>query len=376
MQFYFYIFLILFATACKDGHKKKNYNLTYSQTSASNNINNEAKINAVNYVNSIRISNPHKGSIHKFKEKVDIVVRLKKKFKIDSCKIFINGMLYKTSNTDTTTFKYTISSKKAGNNTIKVICFHPENKRGIATTNFIVAPDFSPHKVKYKILNTYPHDNNSYTQGLIYYNNHLYEGTGQYGKSVLRKNEIISGKAIEIKNLDKNYFGEGITIYKDKIYQLTWKSNKGFIYDIKTFEKMSTFDFFSEGWGITTIDKDLVISDGSNKLYFIDPDTFTAIKSIEVYDDKGEVKDLNELEYVDGIIWANVWLTYRVVGINPNNGAVVKEIDFSKILTDKEKTLLSNSDDVLNGIAWNPIKNTFYFTGKKWPKLFEIKLME
>jgi len=373
MQFYFYIFLILFTFSCKG---KNNNTSSNSEISASNNIINGDKINTLAFVNSIRISKPYKGSIHKFNEKISIVIKLKKRYKIDSCKIFINGSLYRKSNGDSTNFEYVIPSQKVGDNSIKVICFHPNNKRGIATTDFKVKPDFSPQNIKYKILNTYTHDSNSYTQGLVYYKGHLYEGTGQYGESVLRKNEITSGKAIDINNLDKTYFGEGITIYQDKIYQLTWKSNKGFIYDLNTFKKVSTFDFFSEGWGITTIDKDLVISDGSNKLYFIDPNTFTTIKSLEVYDDKGEVQKLNELEYADGIIWANVWLTYRIVGIDPNNGAVVKEIDFSNILSEKEKTLLSDSDDVLNGIAWNPVGDTFYFTGKKWAKLFEIKLIK
>ena len=212
------------------------------------------------------------------------------------------------------------------------------------------------------------------TQGLIFHEGYIYEGTGLYGESTLRKVDLEKDKILSVLSLESQYFGEGITIYKDKIFQLTWTSRKGFVYDISSFALETTFDYDSQGWGLTTMGDTLVMSDGSHKLYLLDPDSFSILKTIEVYDNKGAVTNLNELEYINGRIWANVWLTDRIVVINPKTGAVTEELLLPDLLTAAEKARLDSDDDVLNGIAYNEQKGTIYVTGKHWPKLFEIKI--
>ena len=202
----------------------------------------------------------------------------------------------------------------------------------------------------------------------------MYEGTGQYGESSIRKTDMKDGKILSILNIDSQLFGEGITIYGDKIYQITWRSHKGFVYDLKTFSLESTFQYNSEGWGLTTAGDHLIMSDGSNKLYHIAPSGFTIIKEVEVYDHQGPVDQLNELEYADGLVWANIWLTERIIGIDPETGVVKAELDMSSLLKPVERMQLDDKDDVLNGIAYNPDRATFYVTGKRWPKMFEIKI--
>ena len=174
--------------------------------------------------------------------------------------------------------------------------------------------------------------------------------------------------------LDSQYFGEGITVYKDKIYQLTWTSQKAFVYDLASFTLLTTFDYSMEqGWGLTTMGDKLVMSDGSHNLYHLDPNLFSVVKTVEVFDNKGPVTNLNELEYINGYIWANEWLTDRIVIIDPESGEVVQDLLLPNLLTASERAKLDQNDDVLNGIAYNEKKGTIYITGKHWPKLFEIK---
>ena len=223
-------------------------------------------------------------------------------------------------------------------------------------------------------MKTYRHAPDASTQGLIFHEGYIYEGTGLYGESTLRKVDLEKDKILSVLSLESQYFGEGITIYKDKLFQLTWTSRKGFVYDISSFALETTFDYDSQGWGLTTMGDTLVMSDGSHKLYLLDPDSFSILKTIEVYDNKGAVTNLNELEYINGKIWANVWLTDRIVVINPKTGAVTEELLLPALLTAAEKARLDSDDDVLNGIAYNEQKGTIYVTGKHWPKLFEIKI--
>lgn len=237
-----------------------------------------------------------------------------------------------------------------------------------------IKPAEAPVKCSYEVVKALPHDSKAYTQGLVYQDGYMYEGTGQYGESTVRKIDIKGEKILSVLSIDGQYFGEGITIFKDKIYQITWRSRKGFVYDLKTFSLESSFEYNSEGWGITTAGDHLIMSDGSNKLYHIAPSTFNVIREMEVYDHNGAVEQLNELEYVDGLVWANVWLTDRIVAIDPETGVVKYELDMSGLLTAAERERLDDEDDVLNGIAWNPEKGTFYLTGKRWPKMFEVKI--
>lgn len=328
----------------------------------------------IKFVNSLKLTSPEKNQTYRYNDDITVTYENKERHPVDSVAIFLNGQQVTRLRKDTNSYTFRLPEGKTGTNTIKVESWHPDHKKGIASVSIRIKPEKAPEKYSYKIEKVYPHDPKAYTQGLIFHDGYMYEGTGQYGESSIRKTDMKDGKVLSVLNIDNQLFGEGITIYKDKIYQITWRSRKGFIYDLKSFTLESTFQYNSEGWGITTYGDELIMSDGSNKLYHIAPSTFNIINQIEVYDHNGEVNQLNELEYIDGMVWANVWLTDRIVGIDPESGAVKAEIDMSKLLSPAEKAQLNDKDDVLNGIAWNPEKKTFYVTGKRWPKMFEISV--
>ncbi len=224
----------------------------------------------------------------------------------------------------------------------------------------------------YKIINTYPHAVNAFTQGLVYDKGFLFEGTGIYGRSTLRKVNIENGEVLQFKWLPSKYFGEGITIFEDKILQLTWKSNTGFVYDKESFELIKEFNYTTEGWGITHDGKRLIMSDGTSMLYFLDPKNFKVTFKVEVTDKDGPVNGLNELEYVQGEIFANVWPTWRIVKIDINTGRVTGWINLKGILNPEDYIY---PIDVLNGIAYDKDKDRLFITGKMWPMVFEIKLI-
>lgn len=226
------------------------------------------------------------------------------------------------------------------------------------------------YQILYPIVKKiYPHDEKAYTQGLFFENGYLYESTGLYGESNLRKNEILTGHPLKNKSLLPIYFGEGITILHNKIYQLTWTNKKGFIYDKNSFEKIGEFVYPTEGWGITSDGKSLIVSDGTNFLTFYDPNNFEIIKTISVQFQNQSVMNLNELEYVDGKIYANVYMSDKIAIINPDNGNVEKWIDISSLRMQLENPSVA---EVSNGIAYNPETKTFYLTGKYWSNLFEV----
>ncbi len=334
----------------------------------------EEKRAKVDYVNSIQFTSPVKDQLYSFEEEVELRFTVKEKFSIDSSRLTMNGKPIARLGKGVKQFRFKLPEGEVGDNLIKVITYHPDNKRGVASVNIKVKPAKAPQQLSYELVNTYSHDPKAYTQGLIYHNGFMYEGTGQYGESTLRKTDMASGKTLSVLSLDGQFFGEGVTIYKDQIYQITWREGKGFRYDLNTFSRKSTFTYNSEGWGLTTVNDVLVMSDGSHKLYHMVPSNFNRIKEVEVYDHKGEVSYLNELEYVNGLLWANVWLTDRIVAIDPETGVVKAELNMPHLLTAAEKAKIDIRDDVLNGIAWNPEKKTFYVTGKRWPKMFEINI--
>ena len=221
-----------------------------------------------------------------------------------------------------------------------------------------------------KVVHTYAHDPQAYTQGLVYYEGFLYESTGLFGKSSLRKVELATGKVLQQIDLPSAYFGEGIALWKDKIIQLTWQSKIGFVYDRTTFKQLSTFTYSREGWGLTHDGKRLIESDGSSTLYFWDPETFKEIGHLDVVDKGGPVSNLNELEYIQGEIYANQYQTERIARISPSTGHVIAWIDLPGLLTTTERA----QTDVLNGIAYDAKQNRLFITGKQWPKLFEIEM--
>jgi glutamine cyclotransferase len=226
----------------------------------------------------------------------------------------------------------------------------------------------------YKIIKTFPHDPGAFTQGLVYYkDNILYEGTGMWGESSLRKVELETGKVLQIHRLPSDLFGEGIVVWKDKIIQLTWQHRKGFVYDRETFTLLREFTYPTEGWGITHDGSRLIMSDGSATLFVWDPETLQEIGRIDVRDQNGPVARLNELEYINGLIYANVWQTDRIAIIQPDTGRVVGWIDLAGLLKPEDR---SSKVDVLNGIAYDAQGDRLFVTGKYWPKLFQIQLIK
>jgi glutamine cyclotransferase len=226
----------------------------------------------------------------------------------------------------------------------------------------------------YRVINTYPHDPQAFTQGLVYEDGYFYEGTGLNGHSTLRKVEIATGSVLRITALSDVHFGEGIVLFGNKIFQLTWRSNLGFIYDKASFDPLGTFQYPTEGWGLTHDGQRLIMSDGTSTLYFRDPQTFEEIGHVDVHDRNGPVANLNELEYIKGEVYANIWQTDMIARISPQTGEVLGWIDLTGLLSPAERQSM-NSDDVLNGIAYDSANDRLFVTGKRWPKLFEIDVV-
>jgi glutamine cyclotransferase len=230
--------------------------------------------------------------------------------------------------------------------------------------------DPEPLHYTYNVVNVYPHDEAAFTQGLAFEDGILYESTGRYGQSTLRRAELETGNITQIYDLPDEFFGEGITVFGDKIIQLTWRSNRGFVYDRNSFDLLQEFEYPTEGWGITHNGSALIMSDGTATLYFLDPETFQNIGQVEVYDEE-PVTLLNELEYIQGRVYANIWKEEKIVIINPETGHVTGWIELEGIRE------LANqvTGDMLNGIAYDTNEDRLFVTGKMWSKLFEIELI-
>ena len=243
---------------------------------------------------------------------------------------------------------------------------------GVPPTATMVGQPPQPPTATYQVLNTYPHDPEAFTQGLVYEDGVLYEGTGLNGRSSLRKVVLETGAVVQIHEIDDDYFGEGITIFGDTIYQLTWQSQIGFIYEKASFAQVGEFYYPTEGWGLTHDGARLIMSDGTATIHFLDPQTLQETSTIMVTDNNGPVTRLNELEYVDGQIYANIWQTDRIARISPQTGQVLGWIDLSGLLSAEDR---QQRVDVLNGIAYDAAGKRLFVTGKLWPKLFEIRIV-
>jgi glutamine cyclotransferase len=254
-----------------------------------------------------------------------------------------------------------------------VACNSSQNSTDTNNENAIAAPT----ALSYELIKVYPHDTSSYTQGLEWNGHTLIEGTGLEGKSILQildTNMKLVGSKVK---LEKEYFGEGTTLFQDKIYQLTWKSHKVFVYDAKTLKKINELYCPYEGWGLTHNDSSLIVSTGGSNLYFVDPATFSIQRTLGVYNNYGYVSDINELEYVNGKIYANLYLHDNIIQIDPQTGLVTGNLDLSDILAKasaKYDPKTVNGGYVLNGIAYKKETQTFFITGKCWPLMMEIKL--
>jgi glutamine cyclotransferase len=232
----------------------------------------------------------------------------------------------------------------------------------------------SPHRPQeytFAIVAVYPHDTSAFTQGLAYRDGFLYEGTGREGQSSLRKVRLETGEIVQQVNLEPDFFGEGITLLNDKVIQLTWKSGIGFVYDLNSFRLLRRFSYSGEGWGLATNGRELFLSDGTSEIRVLDGETFQEKRRIKVHEGSTAVDQLNELEFVEGQVFANLWHSNRVARISPQTGDVVGWIDLTGLLSPMYRL---EPEAVLNGIAYDPIRKRLFVTGKLWPRIFEIKL--
>lgn len=291
---------------------------------------------------------------------------------IDSVVYFINNKKIGTS-VNNKKLDFALNNQKFGYQDIKaLVYFEGEN---IETTGRVeLVSNVTTKQLKYELVNTYPHDVTSYTQGLEFYRDTLVEGTGQYKESKLRKVNYKTGAVYKSIDLEQRFFGEGITILNNKIYQLTWKEKTGFVYNADNLKKEREFTYFKdiEGWGLTNDGKDLYMSDGSEKIWKLDPETLKELDYVNVYTKGSKIKAVNELEWVDGKIYGNIYQMSAIAVIDPKTGAVEGVLDLSEL----DKKVTNPERDVLNGIAYNPKTKTFFVTGKRWNTMFEIRIKE
>lgn len=300
-------------------------------------------------------------------------VENKKGFAIDSVVYFIEKRRV-GSITGMNDFAMDIAAEKLGKRTVEATVYY-ENKSQTVSKQLTFLASEKPKLYTYKIVNEYPHDIKAYTQGLEFKNDTLYESTGQYGISSLRKTNYQSGEVIHQIDLDRSYFGEGLTILNQKIYQLTWRAKKGFIYDLETLDYTGSFayDQSKEGWGLCNDGQKIYKSDGTEKIWTLNTETLAEEDYIEIYTNTSRIKSVNELEWVDGKIFANVYQQNAIAIINPATGAVEGVINLKGL---QEKVSQHSGLDVLNGIAYKGDKNRLFITGKNWDKLFEIEYIE
>jgi glutamine cyclotransferase len=291
--------------------------------------------------------------------------------KFDSIVVFVNNKKKPEINISNNSFIIKTSDLQVGNCNIKASVYKEKNIIDESYLQINLLSDIEAINYKAKIINKYNHDPKAYTQGLFIDNGILYEGTGQYGASTLRKVELETGKLIESLKIAQKYFGEGITAFDNKIIQLTWRSRIGFIYNKENFELINKVQYPTEGWGITFDGDKLFMSDGSSTLHILNPEYFYKIGDLTVCDNSSKIKMLNELEYINGNIYANIWQTDFIVIINPKNGKVIGKIDCSNLVPEKYK---NEVDLVLNGIAYDKINDRLFVTGKMWDVLYEIKI--
>lgn len=225
----------------------------------------------------------------------------------------------------------------------------------------------------YEVINSWPHDTDAFTQGLVWHDGALYESTGLNGRSSVRKVDLQTGQVLQKRDVPSQYFAEGLAVVGDAAYQLTWLSQFGYVYDLRSFDVRRTFNYTGEGWGLTFDGQSLIMSDGSNRLRFLSPDSFELQRAISVYDGSNPINRLNELEFIGGEIWANIWQSDRIVIIEPRGGRVTGWLDLKGLLKPEDRT---GPVDVLNGIAWDEAGKRLFVTGKLWPKLYEIKIIQ
>jgi glutamine cyclotransferase len=321
---------------------------------------------------SLKINNLDENSLGKISDKFLLEISEEKNQKFDSAVVNIDGKKFAVLNSGE--LSYTIDTKdfRCGIVPITVQTFFGGKNEHLGASIKLFS-DITPKHKTYKVLKTFNHDNQAYTQGLQYEDGYFYESTGLKKKSSLRKVKPETGEILQSYILEDEYFGEGLTIMGDKLIQLTWQNHKGFVYDKKTFEKLSEFNVSTEGWGLSYLNDTLILTDGSENIYFLNPDNFASMKYVQVYDNLGPVKMLNETEIIDGKLYANIYQTDMIAEIDYHTGKVLSYIDLSNILPQNFRT---SETDVLNGIAYDEKGGRLFVTGKNWSKLFQIQIIE
>lgn len=324
--------------------------------------------------NMIKMVSPRENEEFKLNGEIRIILSAENKNNPDSVRIWFDSRMITVLKSSP--WEYTIPPAQVnttGRKSLKIIAYKSRSRPQTITNFVVVYSDSKPKRNGYKVIKAFPHDKDAYTQGLVYEDGIFYEGTGQTGSSTLRKVEPESGKVLFQVSLESSLFGEGIAILGSKIYQLTWENKVGFVYDKSNFKLINKIYYQTQGWGLATIGNKLIMSDGTNILYFMDPDQFSVISKIEVYDNEKKVDQLNELEYINDEIWANIWQTDLIARIDPSSGRVIAYVDLNGILSDPD---VDTKRDVLNGIAYDQKGKRIFVTGKNWPKLFEIRITE
>jgi len=327
--------------------------------------------------NNISLS-PDAGTSYKAGEIVSLKVSSPDQSKPDSIVYMVDsvkvGILKKSS-----TLSLRTDSMQLG---VRIITakFYIKGTMQETSTNIVLLAAKPPEQMTYKILRVYPHDTTAYTEGLLYQDGFLYESTGDTGHSTLRKVDVTTGRVVKIKKLDPKYFGEGISIVGNKIVMLTYKQpEKAFVFDKNTFNLLSTFDnnVGDEGWGMTFDGKKLYFDDRTNRIWFLDKDNYRQIGFIDVYTDKAPVDSVNELEYINGKLYSNIYQKENIIIINPKTGAVLQSVDMKDLWPlSKRPTYFDNSENVLNGIAWDEKGKRLFVTGKKWPHLYQVEFVK
>ena len=308
----------------------------------------------------------------KVSETLNLELKEANDFPIDSVQFSLNGIKIPGS---ANTISLDISEKRLGKQLLSAQVFFGGQTKKINQEIYFLAAQ-SPTIHKFEIVNTYPHDAKAFTQGLFFKDGYLYESTGQYGLSSVRKVELETGEVLQKVSIDEKYFGEGMTYWNNKLYVLTWRAEKGLIFDFETFDLEGSFPYgqSKQGWGLTNNETELIKSDGTERIYFLDPENQKEKHFIEAYTDSRKAERLNELEFINGEIFANIWNQNTIIIIDPDNGAITGMIDLQSL----KKQIKSNgdADQVLNGIAYDSATNRLFVTGKNWDKLFEIRLLD
>ena len=340
----FILNFLFFSCGSNNGNKKSDFSLKIGENKSQFQINESLKASIVNSKNR----------------------------SIDSVSFFMGDEYLKSSKTGD--FDMSLENTLLGKQTLKAVVYSEESTDTVSEDVKILNTS-SPTLYTYEIVGTYPHDITSYTQGLEFHGDTLYESIGQYGRSKLRKLDLETGKVLKEIKLDDQYFAEGITILGDKLYQLTWQEGEGFIYDLDTFEKTGTFGYnqSKEGWGLCNNGEKIFKSDGTEKIWILDPETLAEKSYLQPSTNKSTYEKFNELEWVNGKIYANTYQRDGVAIINPENGAIEGLVNFKDL---RNKVTQHDKLDVLNGIAYNPNTDRLYVTGKNWDKIFEVKIME